>query len=70
MKKVLSIAVMMIFVAGMAMAQTTPASAKKSEKKGVKMEAKADVKKDTVKKAPIHKQPAKKLEKKAENTKK
>jgi hypothetical protein len=67
MKKVLSFVVMMVFVAGMTMAQTTPA--KKAEKKEAKTEVKAEKKEakaDSTKKI----QKAKPEVKKAENKKK
>jgi hypothetical protein len=72
MKKVLSFVVMLIFVAGMAMAQNPPV--KKTEKKEAKTEIKAEkkeVKADTTKKVQHHKQQPKKAEgKQVENKKK
>jgi hypothetical protein len=65
MKKVLSFAAIMVFVAGIVVAQNPPA--KKAEKK----EAKTEMKADTTKKAQHHKvEKAKGEVKKTENKKK
>jgi hypothetical protein len=56
MKKVLSVLVMVVFVAGLTFAQTTPA--KKAEKKEAKTEMKTEkkvVKADTTKTVGVHK---------------